>query len=520
MASKSRPTSDSSAGPIVGLAVVVYSLLAWRLDFLCDDAYITFRYAENWANGHGLVYHPGIEEPVEGYSEFLWAILLGLGAKLGIGMEALSRLVSFASGAGLVGLSASLLVRVFAGKRSAALWAALFVAAASPVSAWATGGMATMPAAALALWLFARLHAPLEDSDWRSRALGLGAIGAALALVRADGALLVALVLGPGIAFGAAGGRSGLRRAALGGASLAAAAFLAHMAWRWSFYGDWVPNTARVKVGLTPAALSRGLDYLISCSLAMPGLIVAAIAAPAGLWLVRGRIGASAAAGALLVPVGVFAYAVTSGGDFMCFGRFVLPAVPFLGLGLGALLGSLPSAAAAVVGLLAVGGGAASTFDVHPVPVSIRRGFDVRHNQRLAGVSEARSELAQWRNMAARAEEWGRLGRALRAHAPADASLVYGAVGAVGYFSGLFIHDTNGLVTREVALREIGPQLRSPGHDKMVPPTFFLKDEPDYLTAGVAPSGGIAALRQRFGPVVVLGPTEDSGEVVWVLPRP
>ena len=75
-------------------------------------------------------------------------------------------------------------------------------------------------------------------------------------------------------------------------------------------------------------------------------------------------------------------------------------------------------------------------------------------------------------------------------------------------------------MTREVALREAGPQLRSPGHDKMVPPTFFLKDEPDYLTAGVVQGAGLAALRQRLGPVVVLGPTEAPGELVWVLPRP
>ncbi|MEE2939764.1 MAG: hypothetical protein VX460_05215, partial [Planctomycetota bacterium] len=244
--------------PVALLAVAVYALLAWRLDFLCDDAYITFRYAENWSNGHGLVYHPGIDEPVEGYSELLWALLLGVGAKLGIGMEALSRLVSFAAGAALVWLTASLLERRYAGTRAATYGGAFFVATASPVSAWATGGMATMPAAALALWLFATLHAPPGEGGWRRRALALGALGAALALLRADGALLVALVLGPALVLGAARGDRALWRAALGGATLAAAAFLAHMAWRWSFYGDWVPNTARVKVGMTAASMSRG----------------------------------------------------------------------------------------------------------------------------------------------------------------------------------------------------------------------------------------------------------------------
>lgn len=527
MAETSAPRLASGAAsnhwPVVAAALAVYAALAWRLDFLCDDAFITFRYAANWAEGHGLVYHPGIAEPVEGYSEFLWAILLGLGMKVGVGPEVLSRLVSVAAGAGMVALSASLLARRFAGSMIPALGGALLVAAAPPVSAWATGGMATMPAAALGLWLFARLHAPAEESDWRRRALQLGAIGGALALVRADGALLVALVLGPAILTGLAQRRPALWRPALGGASLAALAFLIHLAWRWSYYGDWVPNTARVKLGMTPAALSRGVDYVLSVLLAMPGLFVALALAPVGLWLTRHRAGGAAAGGAAVVFLGVLAYSITSGGDFMCFGRFLLPAVPFIALGLGGLLAALATRsvpAAGLVALVCVGGTASATFDVHPVPLSVRQGVDVRHNQRLAGVTEARSELTQWRNMRDRAAEWSRLGRALGEHAPEDVSLVYAAVGAVGYYSGLFLFDMNGLVTREVALREPHEQLRSPGHDKTVPPAFFLKDEPTYLAAGVAPGAAIPALRQRLGPIAVLGPTELEGEVVWVLPRP
>jgi hypothetical protein len=40
-----------------------------------DDAGITFSYARNLAYGHGLVSQPGVE-PVEGYSNFLWLMLL------------------------------------------------------------------------------------------------------------------------------------------------------------------------------------------------------------------------------------------------------------------------------------------------------------------------------------------------------------------------------------------------------------------------------------------------------------
>src|SRR5262245_13545959 len=49
---------------------------AIELAFLCDDAYITFRYVSNAHDGHGLVWNPPPFQPVEGYTGFLWALLL------------------------------------------------------------------------------------------------------------------------------------------------------------------------------------------------------------------------------------------------------------------------------------------------------------------------------------------------------------------------------------------------------------------------------------------------------------
>ena len=42
--------------------------------YLTDDAFISFRYARNLLEGHGLVFNPG--EYVEGYSNFLWVLEL------------------------------------------------------------------------------------------------------------------------------------------------------------------------------------------------------------------------------------------------------------------------------------------------------------------------------------------------------------------------------------------------------------------------------------------------------------
>ena len=67
-----------------------------------DDAYITFRYAENLAAGHGLVFNPG--EPVLGTSTPFFAILLGL-LKLG-GLS----VPNAARGLGVVGFAGIILL--------------------------------------------------------------------------------------------------------------------------------------------------------------------------------------------------------------------------------------------------------------------------------------------------------------------------------------------------------------------------------------------------------------------------
>ena len=56
-----------------------------------DDAYITFRYAENLARGHGMVYNSG--ENILGVTTPLWALFLGAGAHFGIAPSILANLL-------------------------------------------------------------------------------------------------------------------------------------------------------------------------------------------------------------------------------------------------------------------------------------------------------------------------------------------------------------------------------------------------------------------------------------------
>ena len=73
---------------MVNLGIAAIILLAFvynanQYHFLGDDAFISFRYARNLAEGHGLVWNPG--EAVEGYTNFLWVVLMAAG--IGAGAE-------------------------------------------------------------------------------------------------------------------------------------------------------------------------------------------------------------------------------------------------------------------------------------------------------------------------------------------------------------------------------------------------------------------------------------------------
>src|SRR3990172_669114 len=62
------------------ILLIITTLLVNILSFwvyINDDAYITFRYSKNLSSGNGPVYNIG--ERVEGYTDFLWMLILSAG---------------------------------------------------------------------------------------------------------------------------------------------------------------------------------------------------------------------------------------------------------------------------------------------------------------------------------------------------------------------------------------------------------------------------------------------------------
>jgi hypothetical protein len=222
--------------------------------FLCDDAFISFRYADHLAQREGLVWNPG--ERVEGYTNFLWVLFMAAGIRVGIEPELYSNVLGIASGVCLLTVLLIFCLRS-APKDYPLLWIApLALAASRSFTAWCTGGLETM---FFALLIFAGYLLYLRERERRSsRPLDSSLLFAAATLVRPEGALFMAVA---GAFF--LGEMLSRRRALLSGLVWLApyiAVVGSHTIWRFAYYGYWLPNTFYAKV--SGALWERGFEYL------------------------------------------------------------------------------------------------------------------------------------------------------------------------------------------------------------------------------------------------------------------
>lgn len=201
-------------------------LLWWFRAFALDDAFITYRVAQQLAAGHGLVYNAG--EPVLTTTAPGYAVLLAAGAKLGLPVDRLGLVTSVLS---LVA-AAWTLAELGAGVAGAALLAT------SPLLL-GTLGMETCTQVAL---VFAGLLGAA-----RGRPFAAFVCAGLACAVRPDAALPALLVA---LTFLLANGRDVRARpapailAALAGGLIVAALY----AWLWRQFGTPLPNTLAAKV--------------------------------------------------------------------------------------------------------------------------------------------------------------------------------------------------------------------------------------------------------------------------------
>ena len=231
---------------------------------LFDDAMISMRYAWNFSRGSGLVWNPG--EFVEGYTNFLMTLIMSFATLIFNEKFAVLAIQIFGIfTVTAVVWQASKLYSAVTEHESNELLDTLFpllVLLYYPLSYWSIMGMETGLVTFLVLSSFNLLIKHETDNKFSN--LALSALSASLAYLARPDAILIIIP----IAFFILSRQSKIKERVIdilkfGG--IFALIPLAHLLFRYSYYGDILPNTYYLKLSGLPIAkrLEAGLNFIL-----------------------------------------------------------------------------------------------------------------------------------------------------------------------------------------------------------------------------------------------------------------
>ena len=494
------------AGVRIAGALFLAAGLAWLVaremhfaTWVDDDAFISFRYARNLAEGNGLVFNTG--ERVEGYSNFLWTVVMAGCHKLGFDLPSAARMLGavfsiltplmlffftrtklFASASGAWRGSAAETNNVEPVPIAVALLGPLLVCCSDNWAAWAVGGLENVLSGflvALAFLLYftatgvtsgtaTGVTSETATDAARTRRLAMCAFVLCLAGMNHPTNNLFMGIIGLDLCCSVLAGRSG-RRDLVVFAVVVLVVFGPYTGWRVATYGDLLPNTYYAKVGLTTATLQRGALYLGEILRAFPLAFIGLGLASAMLLRQRERNESLA-----LLVVGAWlpiVYVLLVGGEEFPAYRSLIVLVPLMAVILQAVVYRVLLRTGAVVPGTGLGRRA--------LPSAVAAAVLVGHALPLYGNHRVR--------LLDDAVRLGRTGLSvaaalmLRDHLKPDTLFAHSGAGLIAYYTNFRWIDTLGLTDHHIArttVKDLGKF--AAGHEKG-DGAYVWSRQPDYV---------------------------------------
>lgn len=486
---------------LIAIILLLFRVYQFNIpDILMDDAFISFRYAINWARGIGLVYNPG--ERVEGYTNFLWVILLGICVRAGMDIVAASKVLSFLAATGTIVVLLLFQSAPSDDNRSsfaAQIFPAILFASMGSQARYVVSGMETLLFTFL-LTLAAYVYLYTNRQFW------VGLIFALLAMTRPEGILYFVLAVLCHIR-STSSVKDALR---LVGAFVGV--YGTYFLWRYLYYGYPFPNTFYAKVGgLYWVRVQRGWELfgqVLRWWHIWPVLGLAVFEVGVHLsnspWVLVWRKTSFSLCKNLFGVVSPvlerrFCFFITSisatvvyflivGGDFIVwFGpRFLMPVLPML--------------------LLLSAGGLRRVSEFWLFPTSLRKVLQWT----LLVASILCIWHYSWPNRSSinafsvQMKGWTEMGHWIAANTPEDATIATDAAGLIPFYSGRYAIDMFGLTDLYIAHLEITITKQSIVAHEKYDPRYILQRKPDYIIStwmdptGRAVSAGLPMVEEEF----------------------
>lgn len=434
---------------IVGTSLLLVSLV--RTAWLCDDAFITLRTADNIVNGFGAVWNVG--ERVQSYTHPLWLALL-------LPLYALTRATysAIALGALLTLAAVGVVMTRLADTAGARLVSFAALLSSKGFIDYSTSGLEN-PLANLLLAVF--LWQWWKEPDGERRVRRLAFLAGLCALTRPD----LIVLTGPAVAVEVyrLGLGSALRPLFVG--------LLPFFAWELFsliYYGSLLPNTAYAKLNTgIPAHVLRlhGAQYFVRTVFGDPVTLFVIALAPLTIAAARWRRDWPIVLGILLYCLYVFEI----GGDFM---MSRLLTAPFLMavvlLSRASWIQSTRTGLAAAATCVAVGlcarwepallsGYGYTRIDNFVHGIASRAPRDLYSNVMIDGIADERryfeGELALLRIRGTIKHPWADWGRELRRQQ--QSIFVTENIGLTGFFAGPTVHIVDALALADPLLARL-----------------------------------------------------------------
>ena len=512
---KLKPSQQKTVNPwipiligyvIVSIISIYFYSICKEQSFLQDDTYITMRYVKNFLNGDGLVFNIG--EKVEGYTCFLWVIILAgmskfFGMNLETGVQTMSLLFGVTSLFATFHLSKEFLQRQCSAFGTSLLknplvlgvlstFPAMILAMNNSYHFWAVSGMETSLFVTLVVttfWLFIRKE-PLFPYSWQVMAL-------LTSLTRPEGMYVFAILVAYSFidSFFTSEKNIGktistfFEKSNLLGIAVYVVPMLLYIAFRFSYYGYPFPNTYYAKTGFSMEYLLAGWDYFRGFQMSYMFYGVASILGIIPLFRRNSEANnESIRSSSLFVAFIVLysAYIVYVGGDVLAMYRFFLPVLPF-------------SLVLLIASLLEIGEFLRTKSVSVAIPAALVFCVVVTAFMAHSNYHEARAEyerkVSLEKGLVEKMKLTGMWLKSKQAELGRPLILAATTIGALSYFSEVVVVDMIGLTDAEIAhnpkiIPEVSQFNRTGWKERNYNVDYVLSRKPDfvYFSTGLKPS--------------------------------
>jgi arabinofuranosyltransferase len=466
------------------IAIIAFLRSNYTYTTIVDDAYIFFRYAENIVNGYGFVWNIN-EQPIEGYSSFLYLVVLIFAKLLTIDVEFFSIIFGVLTSSFTLYLTFLIYQLIYHNQEESALSkiVTVVIIAISPAFLyWSVTGMETSFYSMfllLTIYYFLKLPNSIKTNLLKGILFGFLCVlrfeaaifflAALYYLVKDEKSLLkikidrraIMFVLGFTIIFGT------------------------YFLWRWNYFGYFFPNTYYAKTGGGLQQVAGGFFYSIKALRLFYGF--AWIPLVIVIFFFKKNMFTDKAV--FLFSFGIISLVTTIliGGDHFHYGRFVLPVLPLLFIFFPPAFDKMLSAEikyfklkskyrAAIILIVLV-----SLLVSKPVYLETLGGFRnlLQGKKEILIVYDESIEIdiIEWQH------GFYIMGETLKAISSKDDYIAAVPIGAIGYYSKIKVIDMVGLVDPVIAHKQLSPESMrkwTPGHTKG-DGKYILSKKPKYI---------------------------------------